>query len=128
MVERESNAIALLRCQKFDAWAAASRLVAYWKLRKSTFGANRAFLPMALEGAMAEDLDAFRTGVVQILPNDEMGRAVLFFNRILAVRSVITRDALGRCFFYLAQVLFENEDVQNRGYVLVINVKGMCNV
>jgi hypothetical protein len=83
---------------------------------------------MALDGAMAEDLDAFRAGVFQILPNDEKGRAVLFFNRIRAVRSVMTRDALSRCFFYLTQVLFEREDVQKSGYVLVINVKGMCNV
>jgi hypothetical protein len=128
LVERESEAIALLRCQKFDAWAAASRLVAYWKLRKLTFGSERAFLPMSLDGAMAEDIDAFRIGVVQILPNDENGRAVFFFDRIRAVRSLLTRDALGRCFFYLAQVLLEREDVQKCGYVFVVNVKGMCNV
>jgi hypothetical protein len=127
LVERESNSIALLRCQTFDAWAAASRLVAYWKLRKSTFGADRAFLPMTLHGAMAEDLDAFRTGVFQILPNDEKGRAVLFFDRIRAVRSIISRDALIRCFFYVTQVLFETENVQKRGYVWIVNAKGMCS-
>ena len=54
LVETESDPVRFLRFEKFNAWAAAQRLVAYWKARTEIFG-ERAFLSMDLSGTGAMD-------------------------------------------------------------------------
>jgi hypothetical protein len=76
LVERESKGIVFLRFEKYDAGAAACRLVAYWELRKKCFGPDRAFLPMTQSAAMAEDMEVLRKGIATISPNDKHGRPV----------------------------------------------------
>jgi hypothetical protein len=61
--------------------AAARRLIGYWRHRKFCFGADKAFLPMTIDGAMQDDVDVLRKGIVHILPDDEHSRAVLFMDR-----------------------------------------------
>jgi hypothetical protein len=100
IVERESDPRGFLRCENYDVWAAAKRLVAYWTLRKSLFGPSRAYLPMTLQGAMAEDIESLKKGVIEILPVDKNGRYVMFFNRIRAVRPIISPESLVICLFY----------------------------
>jgi hypothetical protein len=94
LVENESSPVAFLRAQRFDSWAAASHLVAYWKQRKICFGETRAFLPMTLQGAIAEDVESLEKGICQILVDDKNGRMVFFLDRIRAVRDVIQREVL----------------------------------
>jgi hypothetical protein len=80
LVESESDAAGFLRCEKYDAWAAALRLVKYWEARKKIFGPDRAFLPMTMAGAMAEDMEHLRKGFLLILPDDDHGRAVAYWD------------------------------------------------
>jgi hypothetical protein len=61
--------------------AAARRLIGYWRYRKSCFGADKAFLPMTIDGAMQDDVDVLQKGIIHTLPDDEHGRAVLFLDR-----------------------------------------------
>jgi hypothetical protein len=56
-------------------------LIGYWRYRKSCFGADKAFLPMTIDGAMQDDVDVLQKGIIHILPDDEHGRAVLFMDR-----------------------------------------------
>lgn len=49
---------------------------------------------MTLEGAMAEDLPTLEKGFLSVLPNDEAGRPVVFFDRIRAIPTVAPRDAV----------------------------------
>jgi hypothetical protein len=123
LVARETCPVAFVRGENYDAWAAASRFVAYWKNRRLTFGPDRFILPMTLNGAIAEDIQAFMMGLAFVLPDDEKGRAVLFFDRIRLVRSVISRDEVIRILFYFLQVMLDDNSVQTGGYVTITNFK-----
>jgi hypothetical protein len=121
LVERESKGILFLRFERYDAWAAAYRLVAYWDLRKKCFGQERAFLPMTQSAAMAEDTEVLRKGIATISPNDKHGRPVFHWDRIRATGP--HRDSVRRCLFYVLQALMEQDNAQRRGCVSVINLK-----
>eukprot|EP00977_Amphora_coffeiformis_P002107 scaffold407_cov168-Amphora_coffeaeformis.AAC.3 len=125
LVAIESPGKSFLRVARFDPWAAASRLVGYWKFRKELFGLDRAFLPMTLEGAMREDRHIFVLGGCALLPCDTAGRSVIFFNRIACTRAVAphcSRPQL-RCLFYLGHVASEETVAPNRGFVLLYNAR-----
>lgn len=77
----------------FRSQAAAARLVYYWKIRRKFFGEHRAYLPMTLSGALAEDRSLFETGFLAIHPKDARGRNVLFIDRIRAVPPLASRNA-----------------------------------
>jgi hypothetical protein len=123
LVERESDPVAFLRCENYDAVSAARRLVVYWDIRKKTFGAERAFLPMTQSGAMADDMEYLEKALFVMLPDDEHERAVFHWDRIRSIRSVAPRDSVVRCFFYMTQVLCERSNAQRRGYVQTINFR-----
>jgi hypothetical protein len=123
LVERESNPAAFLRCEKYDAWAAARRLVAYWDVRKKTFGPERAFLPMTQSGAIAEDMEYLKKATCMVVPDDEHERAVVHFDRNYKSTSAATRDSFLRCLFYMMQAVCERENVQRRGYVRIVNFR-----
>ena len=91
LVERESNALAFLRREKYDGILAAQRLVEYWKFRKMLFG-EKAFLPMTIDGAMRDDLETVKVGFLSVLPDDKGGRPVLYYDRVRHYKSRITRD------------------------------------
>jgi hypothetical protein len=123
LVERESDAIRFLRCEEYDAWAAARRLVAYWEVRKKFFGPERAFLPMTQTGAMAEDMVYLEKGFNTMLPDDDHGRPVVCWDRVSSAAAVIPRASVLRCGFYLLHVLSEQERAQKGGYVSMINYR-----
>jgi hypothetical protein len=123
LVERESDPIQFLRCEKYDAWAAARRLVAYWEVRKKFFGPDRAFLPMTQTGAMAEDMEYSEKALITMLPDDDHGRPVVCWDRIRATTAAAPRASVLRCCFYLAQVLSEQEIAQKGGCVVMINYR-----
>jgi hypothetical protein len=123
LVERESDPVAFLRCEKYDAVSAAHRLVVYWVIRKKHFGAERAFLPMTQSGAMAADMEYLEKALIVMLPDDEHERAVYHWDRIRCIRAVAPRDSVVRCFFYMTQVLCERPNAQRRGYVQTINFR-----
>jgi hypothetical protein len=123
LVERESDPISFIRCEKYDAWAAARRLVAYWEVRKKLFGSDRAFLPMTQTGAMAEDMEYAEKGSTTMLPDDDHGRPVVCWDRVRSMAAVIPRASALRCGFYFFQVLSEQERAQKGGYVVMINYR-----
>jgi hypothetical protein len=119
LVESESKPVAFLRCEEYDASAAARRLVAYWDARKKIFGAERAFLPMTQSGAMAEDMEYLNLALFVALPDDEYERAVFHWDRIRCTEAFAPRDSIVRCLFYLMQASCERENAQRRGFVNV---------
>jgi hypothetical protein len=123
LVERESEPIAFLRCEKYDAWAAAHRLVAYWEARKKWFGPDRAFLPMTQTGAMAEDMEYSEKALITMLPDDDHGRPVVCYDRIRLTADVAPRASVLRCCFYVMHVLSEQERSQKRGCVAICNYR-----
>jgi hypothetical protein len=126
LVQRESDPASFLRCEKYDYWAAAHRLVKYWNVRKMVFGPERAFLPMTQAGAMLEDMEYLRKGLYLILADDEFGRSVVYWDRIRSTSTVIPRDSLSRCNFYLLQALSERASAQKKGFIMIINFRVSC--
>jgi hypothetical protein len=51
---------------------------------------------MTLDAAMAEDVCTLQKGFFTVLPNDRAGRAVIFFDRIRAMPTVASREAVVR--------------------------------
>ena len=79
----ESDPVLFLRCEGYDPERAARRFARYWAMRVEVFGTEKAFLPMTLTGAYADDDEVlqmmkdfpfFRT----FLPDDSSGRTVVF--------------------------------------------------
>lgn len=123
LVARESNPLAFLRCERYDSWKAAQRMVDYWKVRRATFG-EKAYLPMTLDGAMSHLADKLPQGVICLLPLDAHDRPVVYWDRIRSVRPNFERDEVVQMLFYMLQVISESEDAQRRGYVYISNVRG----
>jgi hypothetical protein len=126
LVRRESDPAAFLRCEKYDYWAAAHRLVKYWNVRKMVFGLERAFLPMTQTGAMLEDMEYLQKGLYLRLADDKFGRSVVYWDRIRSTSIVIPRDSLSRCNFYLLQAISERASTQKNGFIVIINFRVSC--
>jgi hypothetical protein len=102
LVERESSFWVFLRCENHDPWAAAQRLVQYWTLRRQIFGPEKAYLPLTLDGAMADDIQYLQKGFVYTLPSDQHGRPVVFIDRVRVNAKVVPRECFARCVFFVA--------------------------
>lgn len=126
LVQTESEPSRFLHCEKGNVEAAATRLVHYWKIRRKLFGEHRAYLPMSMTGAMAQDKDLFESGFIAIHHNDDHGRTVLFIDRVRAIPSFATRDATLRCLFFMIHVLIFDEwpSSNSKGCVCIVNIKG----
>jgi hypothetical protein len=120
LVETESDVLKFARAENYDPWAAARRLIAYWKVRKHHFG-ERAFLPMTQTGNGAlthEDIVVLKSGPVVILPSDDKGRHVHYSDRSRLIdKSPETLQARCRCLFYLLTIISESEITQKEGCV-----------
>jgi hypothetical protein len=102
---------------------AARRVVRYWKIRKDMFGLDRAFLPMTLDGAMAEDIALLSLGYAYLLPDDNHGRAVFFWDRTGFTSRSASREAMLRCLFYNVHMLTFAVSDRKKGFVVVVNCR-----
>lgn len=118
LVRKESPPIRFLRVEKFNVWAAANRLVTYWRSRVSLFE-ERAFLPLSATGAGAltsEEVSILEDGYMSVLPNDSAGRSVFLYEPAKLRETSTTKSKL-RMSFYLFSVMSENEISQTDGIV-----------
>lgn len=121
LVKNESNPIMFLRCEDFNAWTAARRLVMQWDYRKRIFGQNRWLLPLHDEsGAGAlneEDLQVLQSGWVAnaFPPNAKPGYTFLVNHGRYMGKSV---DSVMRTIFYL-QTVSSDVVAQTAGVTLI---------
>jgi hypothetical protein len=122
LVATESPPMRFLHRENFDPWAAAKRLVTYWKERKALFG-ERAFLPMNQTGKgalSAEDIIVLNTKFLVILPPDQDNRTILFYDRLRMVDGTLfLLESKLRTVFYWFQLASENPVSQSEGLVLM---------
>lgn len=126
LVERESPPLAFLQCQRFNPWAAAQRLVAYWKQRQILFG-DRAWQPLRLESALPEDQDSLMAAFFYSVGYDAHGRRILIMNRSWYQPSEFSRQSVLRCLFYTLHGMMQDDPQNNmskRGFVILMNVIG----
>lgn len=109
LLMEESDPMSFIRFAEGDPEAAAKRLVAYWQIRKNTFG-DRFLLPMDLSGRGAltnDDVDTLKTGFIALLPDDCYGRKVIYFDNSMSNKlldGTSRRAARFRCLFYMSSV------------------------
>ncbi|KAG7345871.1 hypothetical protein IV203_004938 [Nitzschia inconspicua] len=122
IVNQETYPIMFLRATNYDVEAAASRLMAHWKVRKDIFG-ERAFLPITLNGAMKEDLDEVKRGFMTVLPEDEHGRPVVLLDRVGSTcSSTYQRASYLRTLWYMFHCVAVQPKYQKTGYVFLLNL------
>jgi hypothetical protein len=126
VIEDESNPAWFIRHERCNFWAAASRLVTYWKERKALFG-DRAFRPLKLltgEGALNEaDITVLRLRWLVMLPKDGVGRSVLYFAKAIITseeNSELIFESKCRVSFFWLSILSENIASQTDGFVFII--------
>jgi len=120
LVQTESDPLKFLKCEAYNAWAAAHRLAYYWKKRLEIFG-DRAFLPLTLSGNGAlneEDVASFYAGYMSFLPNDYQGRTVLCYDP--QKRNVQSIGERLRVSFYVWSIICENERSVTNGFVGIV--------
>jgi hypothetical protein len=134
VVQSESPAYGFLRHTNYDPLSAAESLASYWALRRLLFGAERAYLPMTLQGAMLdrgssskekeyEDLATLEKRTVFVMDKDQHGRPVLFWDRIRSSKRFACRNSVLRCFFYCWQCISTLPEAQKHGCVILMNMK-----
>jgi hypothetical protein len=121
LVATESDPMRFLHFEKYNAWAAARRLVTYWSSRVSIFGGEKAFLPLDLTGKGAldeEDLAFLNSGCVVMLPNDSNNRSVICIDRSNKIHG---GDGIFiRPLFFLLSAASENEMSQKEGCIVLV--------
>jgi hypothetical protein len=125
LIEDESNPVWFIRYEQCNFWAAASRLVTYWKERKALFG-DRAFRPLKLltgEGALnEEDIMVLRAGWLTLLPKDGVGRSVLYYDRAREPNPELLVESKLRVNFFILSILSENIASQTDGFVFTFPI------
>ena len=103
---------------------AAQRYVAYWTTRLNTFGADLAYRPMTLGGALCQEVgDMVNHSVFQILPHTDLsGRAIIWFHLGQRRFDLLSEERESRILFYLYHTLCgdtSQDEIRRAGFVLV---------
>jgi hypothetical protein len=116
LVQSESDPRLFFHRENGDAVAASRRLIAYWSKRLKLFGAERAYLPLRLGGALAqEELIVLRSATFVPLPCDLHGRDVFCLDLSHHRKALSTSATLAiraRTVFYLLAGAFSNPKSQ----------------
>ena len=126
-VNRRDRKAAFLEREGLNASRAALRLVAYWELRLSTFGTDRAFLPMTIDGAIQDEVaDMIQHCVVHVMPlTDTSGRAVVFYQPSRRNLAAFPIEREGRALFYLFDSLTLDPTIRRAGFVGVADYRNV---
>ena len=60
------------------------------------FGDEKAFQPMTIDGAMSDNIEILKKGILRVLPLDAGGRGVLYADRVRMCAPFGTREELVR--------------------------------
>lgn len=106
---------------------AAKQIVAYWQGRLEVFGAERAYLPMALSGTLQDEVLNFTSmKTLQALPmKDTAGRTVLFFTPARRNLAMYTERQEVMVLWYLFDMLMDDPVARRNGVVMVGDVRLM---
>jgi hypothetical protein len=113
-----------LRCDRFDVKAAAQKMVWHFEVKRSLFGPLNLGRDIHLSDMNADDMEAFASGVAQILPErDPAGRSVFMIFPKLRNNSkgqIIKADSFVRVLWYLMFSLSSQVENQKKGNVCIV--------
>lgn len=141
VVREESNPLFFLRAENYDAEAAAAGLVQYWIVRKAIWG-NAAFQPLEqLEHIHQQQLKQQQQqqdyhnpppsspdspiGNYILLPNDDMGRSVLFFAEAGHQQARQVNQQMLQRTFLLFHKLARDDIQQRHGCVIIVDARAI---
>lgn len=115
-----------LRSEVFNADLAAKRYASYWRKRLTTFGKEKAFLPITQKEALKDDDIAMKLGFIQVMgPKDPTGRGIIFVDTSVLSKTKYTRESMCRVIWYCLHALLEDEETQKKGVVILVSGKGL---
>jgi hypothetical protein len=128
LIDRESNPLLFLRCEKFNIWKAARRLVDYWILRQEILGPERCFRRIndfSGNGALSrKTLDFMETGVGYIMPADRCNRPIFMAQCPYTgpkhdEKKGITLDMRLQTIFFFLQIIAQEPESATTGCVCI---------
>ena len=117
----------LLGCG-YNFWAAAERLVNYWKERKEIYGPDRFCFPLTIssqESALTADVvEMIHSGSVALPPLDRYGRGVILtdFQHVTDAYRMNTNNLRVKLYFYMTHILSESDLAIVNGSVKLVIV------
>lgn len=118
VVASETDPLAFLRTERMNPWAAATRLVLYWKHRRELFGEKwlRPILDTSGQGALGEtDVEWLRAGVVAMRKNP----AIVYVDMNKAPQTQGLSMFPARMSFFLCALSGSDESIRNEGVYIV---------
>mmetsp|Transcript_17903 Transcript_17903/g.30245 ORF Transcript_17903/g.30245 Transcript_17903/m.30245 type:complete len:284 (+) Transcript_17903:137-988(+) len=116
----DAHKLIFLRCEVFEVDRAVARFVKYWEARVAVFGEDKAFLPLAVDGALKDDMESIEVDYLQVAnKTDPDGRAILLFD-FNKEGEDLSSESLLRVVWYQAHVALTQESCQQRGVVLYV--------
>jgi len=123
-VESRSFRLPFLRCEQFDANAAAKRMVAHFVEKRNLFGSGEVLGRDVAQSDLGEtDMAILRSGYIQVLPiRDASGRLIQFMTPMPQDLVLVDDDPLSECraAWYQSMSLLRDGDSYKRGAVYVI--------
>ena len=126
VVEAETDYAGFLRVENGNVTKAAKRVVQHWHHRMAVFGPELAYLPMTVDGAIAKDADLLKLGLAHILPTDNRGRAVMFWDRTRYTSRVASHEAMWRVLWFCFASIGKCHSEKKNEYVLIVNGRVSC--
>mmetsp|Transcript_14571 Transcript_14571/g.20588 ORF Transcript_14571/g.20588 Transcript_14571/m.20588 type:complete len:350 (+) Transcript_14571:100-1149(+) len=109
-----------LRCERFNAKAAANRMVKYWDRKIEIFGMDCAFKDISLLDFEENDQLALRLGAFRVLPTrDEANRGIMFCCRHYWDHRPNNVKSMERLGWYMAHAAIEETWAQKNGIVFL---------
>eukprot|EP00977_Amphora_coffeiformis_P014709 scaffold4201_cov178-Amphora_coffeaeformis.AAC.4 len=118
IVANETNPLAFMRSERMNTWAAAARVVLYWKHRREIFGEKwlRPILDLSGQGALSEtDVNFLKAGVVAVRKHPP----IVYVDMNKAPKTCGDTLFPSRLSFYLPAVFDFDEELQNDGVYIV---------
>lgn len=126
-VTRRSFQMMFLRADRYDAKAAAQRMIDFLNLKLSLFGVSKLVCDITLADLTVEDKQALRAGTFQVLREpDNAGRTVIFGIPELMAEGVPYESEL-RARYYFIMSLMQSEKNQRQGISIVWYAVGANN-
>jgi len=100
---------------------AAKRYAHYWDKRVKIFGPDKAFKPLTLSEALAEDSIALNMGFINLTgTKDPQGRTIVFLDPSKQDKTKYSRESMARAMWYFLHAALEEEETQKHGVVFLI--------
>lgn len=117
-----------LRACRFDPKGAATKMHRYFTNKLELFGEDKLTKTITLDDLDAKDMRILRQGVTQFIPVNEERGVIGQYTLVAATADVHDWKASMRCLWYRLKAVLEDVEVQKRGIVEIVNLRGKWKI